>query len=345
MKLASIHGLNLVSEVFEKRCAKLIDNLGIAGEDEVLAVRPLVGGVASDIAVVSLPGREICVKFALAKLKVAEDWRAPVHRNKAEFAWLTAAAACVPENVPKLFGWSSDDNGFAMEFLTGETVYLWKDALLCSAPDRGEAEAVAAVLGRIHAASTASGFDRSPFQNRDDFRALRLEPYLSFTARKHPDLTPRLNELVTSLYDADAVLVHGDVSPKNILFRDDNPIILDAECATMGDPSFDLAFCLNHLLLKALHLPASRKALLASVLRFWFTYAPLVDWEDVAGLEARVTALLPALMLARVDGKSPVEYLSETNKARVRVLAAPLITRPVRRLADLISVIAEDCEV
>lgn len=310
----------------------------------MLEVRPLAGGVASDIAVVSLPGREVCVKFALAKLKVAEDWHAPVHRNKAEFAWLSAATACVPENVPKLFGWSADDNGFAMEFLTGETVYLWKDALLAAAPDRGEAQAVAAVLGRIHAASTAPDFDRSPFQNRDDFRALRLEPYLSFTARKHPDLAPQLTELVTSLYEADAVLVHGDVSPKNILFRDGEPIILDAECATMGDPSFDLAFCLNHLLLKALHLPASQKVLLASVLRFWSSYAPLVDWEDVADLEARVAALLPALMLARVDGKSPVEYLSEASQARVRALAVPLIARPVRRLVDLTGVITEDCE-
>lgn len=334
-----------MSEAFEQRCAKLIANLGIAGEHDVLAVRPLTGGVASDIAVVSLPGREVCVKFALAKLKVAEDWHAPVHRNKAEFAWLTAAATCAPGNVPRLFGWSASDNGFAMEYLTGETVYLWKDALLASEPDRGEAEAVAAVLGAIHAASTLSGFDRSPFQNRDDFRALRLEPYLNFTASKHPDLAPRLSELVTSLYEADRVLVHGDVSPKNILFRDGKPIILDAECATMGDPCFDLAFCLNHLFLKALHLPEFKRSLLASVLRFWGTYALFVNWEDAMALEARVAALLPALMLARVDGKSPVEYLSETDQARIRALTVPLIARPVCRLLDLIDVIAEDCEV
>lgn len=334
----------MVSEAFEQRCAKLIANLGIAGEGAVLAVRPLAGGVASDIAVVSLPGREVCVKFALPKLKVAEDWRAPVHRNKAEYAWLAAAAASVPGNVPKLFGWSSADNGFAMEFLSGESVYLWKDALLRSAPDQGEAAAVASGLGRIHAASAAPGFDRSPFQNQDDFRALRLEPYLSFTAGKHPDIAPRLIALVDSLYAADSVLVHGDVSPKNILFRDGEPIILDAECATMGDPSFDLAFCLNHLILKALHLPASRNGLLASVLKFWSVYAPFVDWEDPGVLEARIAALLPALMLARVDGKSPVEYLSDDSRLHVRTLAVPLIARPVQSLPDLVGVIAEDCE-
>lgn len=331
-------------EVFHQSCAKLIANLGIAGEDEVLAVKPLTGGVASDIAVVTLPAREICVKFALAKLKVADDWRAPVHRNKAEYAWLKAAAACAPGNVPELYGWSAADNGFAMEYLGGDSVYLWKDALLASEPDRGEAEAVAAVLSRIHAASTAPGFDRTPFQNRDDFYALRLEPYLNFTAGKHPDLASKLSALVESLYTADAVLVHGDVSPKNILFRNGTPIILDAECATMGDPSFDVAFCLNHLLLKALHLPAARQALLASALRFWDRYAPEVVWEDKAALEARTAALLPALMLARVDGKSPVEYLSDRRRAQVRALAVPLITDPVRSLGDLITVIERDCE-
>ncbi|WP_179953900.1 phosphotransferase family protein [Denitrobaculum tricleocarpae] len=331
-----------MSEPFDLRCAKLIANLGLAGEGEVLAVKPLTGGVASDIAVVSLPGREICVKFALPKLKVAEDWRAPVHRNKAEYAWLMAAAACAPENVPALYGWSPADNGFAMEYLTGESVYLWKDALLKSAPDQGEAEAVASVLGRIHAASTVPGFDQSPFRNRDDFYALRLEPYLNFTASKHPDLAPQLSGLVDSLYAADSVLVHGDVSPKNILFRNGTPIILDAECATMGDASFDLAFCLNHLILKALHLPASRRTLSASVLRFWARYEPEISWEDPTALEARVTALLPALMLARVDGKSPVEYLSEQERGRVRRLAIPLIAGPARNLTDLITVIDKD---
>ncbi len=331
-----------MSEAFDLRCAKLIANLGLAGPGEILAVKPLTGGVASDISVVSLPGREICVKFALPKLKVAEDWRAPVHRNKAEYAWLMAAAACAPENVPGLYGWSAADNGFAMEYVTGESVYLWKDALLKSAPDRGEAEAVASVLGRIHAASTAPGFDPSPFRNRDDFHALRLEPYLNFTANKHPDLAPQLCALVNALYAADSVLVHGDVSPKNILFRNGKPIVLDAECATMGDASFDLAFCLNHLILKALHLPASRRSLLVSVLRFWASYEPGISWEDPVALEARVAALIPALMLARVDGKSPVEYLSDQTRARVRALAIPLIANPVRSLTDLITAIDKD---
>src|SRR5690606_32428140 len=158
----------------------------------------------------------ICVKFALPRLKVAEDWRAPVHRNLAEYSWLSFAGTIAPLSVPRLLGISGSLHGFAMEYLTGADIYLWKTALLSEAPDRGEAGRVGDILGRIHTASAQPSFDRSPFFNRDDFRALRLEPYLTFTAGKHPDLAQNLTALADRLYNADIALVHGDVSPKNI---------------------------------------------------------------------------------------------------------------------------------
>lgn len=315
----------------------LLSDLGLAAPEEVMAVRPLGGGVASDIAVVTLPHHEICVKFALERLKVAEEWRAPVHRNRAEYAWLSFAGTVAPTSVPRLFGWSAAENGFAMEYIAGPDIYLWKTALLNEAPDRGEAERVSDVLGRIHAASTRPDFDRTPFANRDDFRALRLEPYLTFTAARHPDLAPKLIALADRLYGSEIALVHGDVSPKNIVFREQDPILLDAECATMGDPCFDIAFCLNHLILKAAHLPASREGLLASVKCFWTAYSPHIVWEEPQAMEERLVVLLPMLMLARVDGKSPVEYLSEAGRAEVRMLALPLIEHPVATLAELIA--------
>ena len=58
-------------------------------------------------------------------------------------------------------------------------------------------------------------------------------------------------------------LVHGDVSPKNILVGPRGPVFLDAECAWYGDPAFDLAFCLNHLLLKCLWTPRRGAGFLA----------------------------------------------------------------------------------
>ena len=52
--------------------------------------------------------------------------------------------------------------------------------------------------------------------------------------------------------------------------------------------------------------------------------------------ERRAAALLPGLMLARIDGKSPVEYLTdEPRKDAVRSFAAPLLRDPVAELAEI----------
>ena len=136
-------------------------------------------------------------------------------------------------------------------------------------------------------------------------------------------------------------LVHGDVSPKNVLVskRDGHPVLLDAECAWYGDPAFDAAFCLNHLVLKSVHLPAVRGELLRQAARFakqWLAHFPAALRD---GLDARVAALLPCLMLARVDGKSPVEYLGEVERGRVRALATPQIAAPGRRVADVLEAV------
>ena len=154
-------------------CRALVGALGQGQAKDVSNITPLTGGVASDIARLQVGGRTLCAKFALPKLKVAEEWYAPVHRNAAEYAWLEVAATILPNSAVRLFGRSQDLHGFAMEFLEGDDVYLWKSALLDEAPEQGEAGAVGAMIGAIHQASARDGFDVSPFQNRDDFRALR----------------------------------------------------------------------------------------------------------------------------------------------------------------------------
>ena len=325
-----------------ERCETLVRELGIADASDVLSVEPLTGGVASDIAKVDLGKRTICVKFALPKLKVAADWQAPVHRNAAEYAWLKVAADLLPQSAVRLFGRSEAQHGFAMEFVSGEDVYLWKTSLLEQKPNKGEALLVADMIGRIHQKSSQSGFDTTPFQNRDDFHALRIEPYLSATAKVHSDLSPLLNELEDMLYQSNQVLVHGDVSPKNILMRSGGPVLLDAECATMGDASFDPSFCLNHLVLKAIHLPATRERLLKDVVAFWQAYATHITWEPPTTLESRVCRLLPALMLARVDGKSPVEYLNDAEKNIVRAISKSLLKTPADTISEFANRVSAD---
>ena len=104
----------------------------------------------------------------------------------------------------------------------------------------------------------------------------------------------------------------------------------------VGRPAFDLAFCLNHLLLKCLWVPAARERFLECFDAFADGYLSGVEWESRALLEARAAALLPGLLLARVDGKSPVEYLTdEQDKDIVRNAASGLLRNPVSRLAEV----------
>src|SRR5690606_4961795 len=156
-----------------------------------------------------------------------------------------------------------------------------------------------------------------------------IEPYLRATALRHPDLAGSLEAIADATIAGRYALVHGDVSPKNILVGPDGPIFLDAECAWYGDPAFDLAFCPNHLLLKGAWKPQWRAGYLECYRKLSGAYLSGVDWEPAAAFERRCSRLLPALWLARIDGKSPVEYLAdEVRRDQVRQAARRLLERP-----------------
>jgi Ser/Thr protein kinase RdoA (MazF antagonist) len=248
----------------------------------------------------------------------------PVERVFAEIGYLRTVGAIVPGHVPQVLGEDAATRSFVMAFL-GPEYRNWKAELLAGRIDRETARAVGDVLGRIHAATADEPALAARFANDDQFHALRLEPYLVETAREHPAVAARLLALVERTAGTRRVLVHGDVSPKNILLGPAGPVLLDAECAWFGEPAFDLAFCLNHFLLKIAHLPAHADALLACFRAFAGAYWPHVHWEAVDTLEARVATLLPALALARIDGKSPAEYLGAPQRAAVRRVAIALL--------------------
>jgi aminoglycoside phosphotransferase (APT) family kinase protein len=284
--------------------------LGLAGADEEVRASALTGGVSSGIYRVDLRSGRYCVKQALPQLKVAKEWKVPVERVFSEVGYLRTVDRIVPGHVPRVLGEDAATKSFVMPFL-GPEYRNWKAEMLAGYVDPAVAHAVGDVLGRIHAATADDPEIAARFATDANFHAIRLEPYLVETARVHPALADSLLATVQRTADTRRVLVHGDVSPKNILLGPGGPVLLDAECAWFGDPAFDVAFCLNHFLLKAAHLPVHARTLLESFQAFADAYWPQVRWEDRSQLEARVATLLPGLTLARVDGKSPVEYLSE----------------------------------
>lgn len=301
--------------------------------------QPLTGGVSSDIWRIDLPGGAICIKRALAKLKVAADWRAPVDRNVYEARWMRIAAQAAPGCVPRLLGQDEATGSLAMEFLPADRYHLWKAQLRDGQADPAFARQVAAALAAIHAFAAARPHLAEQFPTDGIFHDIRLEPYLTHTGRQHPDLAPRLEQLLQTTWHTRRTLVHGDISPKNILRGPDGPVFLDAECAWWGDPAFDLAFCLNHLLLKCLWTPPARDGFLACFRALAQTYLAGVTWEPAGDLETRAAHLLPGLLLARVDGKSPVEYITtDRDRAPVRAVGRRLLRDPCDRLNDIAAI-------
>ncbi|KGM34924.1 phosphotransferase family protein [Inquilinus limosus] len=310
--------------------------MGLAGPEETPRFTALTGGVSSDIFRVDLAAGPICVKRALAKLRVAADWRAPVARNLYEARWMRAAAAIVPQAVPRLLGQDEAAGTLAMAYLAPQDHPVWKAELRDGRADPAFAAEVGRRLVAIHAATAADPALAAEFPTDAIFYDIRLEPYLVATAIAHPDCAAALHALVETTRTAKRALVHGDVSPKNILVGPDGPVFLDAECAWWGDPAFDLAFCLNHLLLKGLWRPESAPDFLTCFDALSETYLADVDWEPSDAFESRAARLLPGLFLARVDGKSPVEYLTDAaQKGCVRRVARALLLDPPETLAEI----------
>ncbi len=299
--------------------------LHLIESDETVECRPMAGGVSSDIFEITTSSRHFCVKRALPQLRVAAVWEAPVERNAAEAAWMRVVGGWFPDAVPALLAEDPKQGLFAMDYLPPTTHPLWKNELLDGVADPDFGAAVGAQLGAIHRRSAGDvGLGRQ-FSNDKTFEAIRIEPYLRATGRAHPDLGSVLDDLAARTAATKLALVHGDVSPKNILHGPHGPVFLDAECAWYGDPAFDLAFCLNHLLLKGARRSDRREAYLIVFEALASAYLAQVEWEAPITLEARCATLLPALLLARIDGKSPVEYLDEEQRASSRDIAKALL--------------------
>ena len=314
-----------------------LSKMEVVNTHTVFAVTALDGGVSSDIYRVDLPGGvTVCVKRALPKLKVAADWRAPVSRNRWEAEWMRVAGTIVPSAAPRILGEDRDAGCFAMEYFPPDSFSTWKSRLAAGGIDVREAAGIGDTLGRIHASTANRGDVAARFETDDIFYDIRLEPYLVATASAHPRFSAHLYDLVETTRQTKRALVHGDFSPKNILCGPAGPVIVDAECAWYGDPAFDLAFVLNHLLLKGAWRPQWKLRYVDAFDALHVAYLSHATWEDAFELEARTAALLPALMLARIDGKSPVEYITDPAiKDYVRAFAGALLDRPEARLADI----------
>ena len=301
--------------------------MGLLAPGEPLTLTALGGGVSCDVWRADLVGGTVCASScALSKLRVEADWRAPAERATSEVEWLRLVALIEPDLAPRVLDEDRERHLFVMEYLPPRSHPVWKALLSEGTADIAFAAKVGTALSRIHAATALRPDIAARFANREQFHALRVDPYLLYAAGKHPEVADTIRDIADGIESARIALMHGDVSPKNILCGPTGPEILDAETTSYGDPAFDLAFCLNHLLLKCVWHPQWTQAKQEAFAALQSSYLQGVNWEDASSLGARAARILPALLLARVDGKSPVEYLvTENDKMFVRQTALALL--------------------
>ncbi len=280
----------------------------------------LTGGVSSEIYLVKDgDDRQIVVKRALEKLKVEQDWFADRKRNLYEQAFFEVVSSFASPNVPAILFQDSELLAFGMEYLEGFS--CWKDELILGECDQHLGRLAGEFLAVMHEETFGDENLERRFGGYSRFRELRVTPYLEALLPTYTEFNELIQSEVSRLSTCSECLIHGDYSPKNILHNGERLVALDAEVAYYGDPAFDLAFLLNHLFLKSLHSPShltSFSALIDATLKAYGEHSVRFDL-----LGSRMTILLPLLMLARIDGKSPVEYLNTDSQKRfVRDFAA-----------------------
>lgn len=316
---------------------------GLATEGETISVRELGGGVSNIVLLIEWPNkpeRRWVLKQSLEKLRVQDDWRSERARIYREAEAIEALRPMLGEAaLPEIIHIDRENFAYIMTAApTGSA--SWKEQLLTGEVDLRVAGQAALLLARMMKASRADLNLRERFADRTVFDQLRVDPYYRTTARRHPDVRGALVQLVANSWNIQSGLVHGDYSPKNMLVRDGRIFLIDFEVIHWGDPAFDTGFFLNHLFLKSFHRPQFAENYFQAVREFWKALSAELPTDVNRGFEALTVRHLGGLMLARIDGKSPVEYIREEDvKEQVRTVAKQILRDQPHKSGDVIQIV------
>ena len=213
---------------------------------------------------------------------------------------------------------------------------VWKSDLLDGIYRPQVARTLGTTLAQWHNFGASNLDVHSKFMEDTLFDQLRIDPFYRFVANKNIDLREPIKQLIRELEKDKSTIVHGDFSPKNFMVtEDDHVYVLDFEVMHVGNPVFDLAFIMAHLLCKFFHAPNADEAAELSNIAKTFLDAYL-EHSQIAPTLVLHTALIT---LARVEGKSPVNYLSQSEQEKIQLLTKKVLldqkTEDVMTLFDL----------
>ncbi len=295
----------------------------------------LGGGVSNNVVRVRTSGGDLVLKQSLGKLRVKDDWRSEPERIFREAAALRMLAPELPAGgVPRILFEDRANQCFAMT-AASHGAPTWKDQLLSGEISPDTAAVIGEMLGAMIRVSAVGGAWEAAFADQTVFDQLRIDPYYRTTAARHPDLRDRFFDLIGESGRRRVSLVHGDWSPKNFLVDGAGVTAIDFEVIHFGDPAFDAGFLLNHLLLKSFHRPQWSERYAECADAFWQRLSRGLP-TGFEWMEAATVRHLGCLLLARIDGKSPAEYIRAPEaRNRIRRYARALIERPPALLREI----------
>ena len=323
-----------------------LEERGILEAGEVPEVRILTGGVSNrTVFVRRAAGPNMVLKQALSKLRVATEWLSDPTRIHREAEGMRVLKTLLPAGAVPAFVFEDWDWHILAMAAVPMPHENWKDMLLRGEVDFDLVGQFGKNLGLIHQTSGVAGFDpESALWKKDFFESLRLEPYYAFAALQQPSASSFLHKLIDETRAHTETIVHGDYSPKNILVYENRLILLDHEVIHIGDPSFDIGFSMTHFLCKANHLRPKAGLFGEAARRHWLSYGE-VNADRGEDFEGRAVRHTIGCILARVDGRSPVEYLNEAARSMQRDFVLDMMRRPPGSIPDLIEQFIERCTV
>jgi aminoglycoside phosphotransferase (APT) family kinase protein len=317
---------------------------GLVRDSRQLVIRELGGGVSNEVLIVEGPEGRWVAKQSLGKLRVEDDWRSSRERIFREAAAIESLGSILDGAVPQVVHVDRENYLYVMT-AAPEGSRMWKQSLLEGRVEQPVAEKAGKLLAAMIRAGEANPAFRTEFEDRTVFDELRVDPYYRTTASRHPDVAEPLQRLIQDSWSIRTSLVHGDYSPKNMLVRDGEVFLIDFEVVHWGDPAFDSAFLLNHLMLKAFYRRGDASRYFQAAKGFWGALASGAGESAGSGFEAMTVRHLGGLMLARIDGKSPVEYLrDEDTKESVRRVAKRLLREQPRTLKESFDIVEKEIE-
>jgi len=309
---------------------------------KILEYKRLKGGVSSEVYEVRTKLNSFCLKRSLKKLLVKKNWIVNQNRIYYEYLWLNHCRKILKKNIPKTFEYNNNQKYILMEYFDSSKFKTLKELYFKASINLNTIKSISKHLYKIHSQSKNYKTKNIFKKNNNNFFKLRLDPYFNEVAKVYPKLKKKIKSINKEYLLNSSTLVHGDFSPKNILIGNKRIIYLDAECCNYGDPVFDLVFFSNHLLIKSIYFEKQKKEFLKAFRVFYAQYFNNISIREYRKYLLRIINMTPIMLLARIDGKSPVEYItSNKTKNKIRKKSFEIISAKISDIDDIIEIINE----